>query len=124
MSMKACKSYSKIEDIPEFPSLFVELYGSTMGEVEQHMNQIREIAEGNEVKQDLINWSAEPEKRSKIWKARHDLYYASIALRKGCKAWTTDVAVPISTLTDMVLRNQELIDKSGLTGTFKFTQLP
>ena len=34
--------------------------------------------------------------RARLWKARHDLYFATLALRPGARPFFTDVCVPIS----------------------------
>lgn len=41
-----------------------------------------------------------------MWQARHEAYYASIALRPGCQGWPTDVCVPISRQADCILETQ------------------
>ena len=38
--------------------------------------------------------------------ARHDAFYAVVALRPGSRAWTTDVCVPISRLADCVVETK------------------
>ena len=38
------------------------------------------------------------EDRSRLWRARHNAYFAGIGLRPGCRAVTTDVCVPVSEL--------------------------
>ena len=43
-------------------------------------------------------------------------YYASLALRPGSKAWTTDVCVPISRLADCIVETKTDIDGVVLTG--------
>ena len=56
-----------------------------------------------------------PEDRKRLWQARHDAYYAAMALRPGCKGWPTDVCVPISRLAECILETRKDIDGSGLT---------
>jgi D-lactate dehydrogenase (cytochrome) len=57
-----------------------------------------------------------PEERAKLWKARHDAYYAALALRPGTRGWTTDVCVPISRLTEAVTAAQADLAASSLKG--------
>jgi D-lactate dehydrogenase (cytochrome) len=48
-----------------------------------------------------FSWTAKPEDRDKLWRARHDVAYADKALREGGQLWVTDVCVPISRLGRM-----------------------
>ncbi len=41
-------------------------------------------------------------------------YYASIALRPGCKGFATDVCVPMSAFPEVILRSQQAIKQAGL----------
>lgn len=54
------------------------------------------------------------EERNKLWKARHDAWYAMMAVRPGGKGYTTDVCVPISLLPDMITSAKEDLDSSNL----------
>ena len=54
------------------------------------------------------------EDRNKLWKARHDAYWAMLAVRPGCKAVATDVCVPISRLADAVTASEKKAEEMGL----------
>ena len=56
-------------------------------------------------------WATRLEDRERLWQARHEALYASLALRPGGRAWTTDVCVPISRLADCVVQTKE--DNTG-----------
>jgi D-lactate dehydrogenase (cytochrome) len=49
-----------------------------------------------------------------MWQARHDAYWACIALRPGAKAFATDVCVPISRLAECVTETQHDIAENKL----------
>ena len=55
------------------------------------------------------------EERAKLWKARHDAYWAGLALKPGHKALSTDVCVPISRLADCIAETEADLAESGLT---------
>ena len=44
-----------------------------------------------------------------MWQARHDAYYASLALRDGSVGYVTDVCVPISELAGCIQRAKQLL---------------
>jgi D-lactate dehydrogenase (cytochrome) len=46
--------------------------------------------------------------------ARHNAFYAGVALRPGCKPWTTDVCVPISRLAECVLETRADVQQAGI----------
>ncbi|XP_031549169.1 probable D-lactate dehydrogenase, mitochondrial [Actinia tenebrosa] len=72
----------------------------------------REITSNNEGSDFL--WAKEAEERKKLWKARHNAWYADLALRPGCKGVSTDVCVPISRLPEIIVATKEDIIASGL----------
>ena len=101
--MDACNRYSKLNYAVQ-PTLFFEFHGTTHG-AEEQAGLVRDIAQGNGGSD--FQWASKPEERSKLWQARHDAYYAAIALRPGCKGWPTDVCVPISRLAECVHETME-----------------
>ncbi|MEO1732885.1 MAG: FAD-linked oxidase C-terminal domain-containing protein, partial [Pseudomonadota bacterium] len=54
------------------------------------------------------------EDRNRLWKARHDAYWAALQLRPGAKGISTDVCVPISRLAECITAAQEKADELGL----------
>ena len=110
LMVDACNRYSKL-DHTIAPTLFFEFHGSAASVVEQ-AQAVEAIA------QDYggtgFAWAVKPEDRSRLWRARHDAYYAGLALRPGGKGITTDVCVPISRLADCILETREDITESGL----------
>src|SRR4051794_21642981 len=94
----AINKYSKL-DHKIAPTLFFEFHGSNAGVAEQ-VETVKALAA--EQGGDDFRWATSPEERSKLWQARHDAYYAALALRPGSKGWPTDVCVPISRLAECI----------------------
>ena len=113
LGMKAVNAYSNL-DYPVGPTLFFEFHGSESGVLEDVAN-VKDIAESHGV---LDFRSALEEKdRKQLWRARHDHFYASLALRPGAKAITTDVCVPISHLAQCIEASHADIEQAGLVAT-------
>jgi len=110
VQMDACNKYSGL-DYPVQPTLFFEFHGSERGVLEQ-VEQVQAIA--GDFGASEFQWASKAEDRSKLWQARHDAYYAGIALRPGAKGIATDVCVPISRLAECILETQKDIAESGL----------
>ena len=98
VQMDAVNRYSKL-NYAVAPTLFFEFHGTTRG-VQEQVEQVGAIASSNGAGD--FQWASKPEERSKLWQARHDAYYAALALRPGCKGWATDVCVPISRLAECI----------------------
>jgi len=86
-------------DYPEVTTLFFEFHGSPAGVAEQ-IETVAGLAGGNGGGE--FKWSNRPEERSKLWKARHEAFYAAVALRPGAVGWATDVCVPIGRLAQCI----------------------
>jgi D-lactate dehydrogenase (cytochrome) len=95
----------------EAPTLFFEFHGSPAGVAEQ-ARSVREIAAGHKGMD--FEWAERPEDRTRLWQARHDAYYACLALRPGARSLTTDVCVPISRLADCIAETVADIEASSL----------
>lgn len=110
--MGAAIAYSGLDELDARPTLFLEFHGTDRG-VEEQAGQVAELAAGNGGKG--FRHATATEDRSRLWKARHDLFWAGLALRPGTRGISTDVCVPISALADCVLATREDVDASGLT---------
>ena len=108
--MDACNRYSDL-DFPVKPTLFFEFHGSEAG-VKEQAETVGEISA--ELGGSNFRWATRQEDRSKLWQARHDAYYAALALRPGSQGWATDVCVPISRLAECILETRADIEASGL----------
>jgi D-lactate dehydrogenase (cytochrome) len=84
------------------PTLFFEFHGPSAAHVSDHASMARAVAEEHGGRG--FEWATKQEDREKLWRARHEAYYASLALRPGAKGFTTDVCVPISRLADCILQ--------------------
>ncbi len=108
--IKAINAYSKT-DYPELDTLFLEFHGTSAGVAEQ-------VQMFDEISQDFgatgFQWAEQEEDRNKLWRARHDAYYAGLAVHPGYRGYVTDVCVPISRLADCIAETQADIATSGL----------
>ena len=108
--VKAVNAYSKL-DLPETPLLLLEFHGSEAGVAEQAetFGMLSEEYGGTGYAA-----TSTTEERNKLWQARHDAYWAMLALRPGCKAVATDVCVPISKLAEAVTAAEAKATELGL----------
>jgi D-lactate dehydrogenase (cytochrome) len=111
VQMDACIRYSQLGEFAAKPTLFFEFHGTEAG-VREQAGMIESIA--NEHGGSSFQWATKPEERSRLWKARHNAYYAAMALAPGKQGFATDACVPISRLTDCVLETQADIASTGL----------
>jgi len=109
--MGACIAYSKLEGLAAKPTLFFEFHGTPAGAQEQ-AETVQAIAE--EFGGSQFTWATREEDRNRLWEARHNAYYACLALAPGKRGWATDVVVPISRLTECILETKRDIQASGL----------
>ncbi len=111
VQMDACIRHSKLEGYEVKPTLFFEFHGTAAGVAEQAelMQQIAGEHGGG-----AFRWTTAQEERTKLWKARHNAYYAALALQPGSFGFSTDACVPISRLADCVLETRADIDATGL----------
>ena len=85
------------------PALFLEFHGTPAG-VDEQVEAFNAIA--SDFSGGNIQWVDTIEARNKLWKARHDAYYAMLAWRPGCRGIATDACVPISRLAECIAETQ------------------
>ena len=110
VQMDAVNQFSDFS-YPVQPTIFFEFHGSPAG-VEEQANTVAGIA--SDLGATDFEWATMAEDRTKLWTARHEAYYAALALRPGCRGWATDVCVPISRLAECMLATRSDIDSEGL----------
>jgi D-lactate dehydrogenase (cytochrome) len=106
--MRAVNEHSQL-DHPETPTLFLEFHG-TPASVEEDARYVAELA--REHGGGDFAWASRTEERNRLWRARHNAYFAGLALRPGCRALTTDVCVPVSELAACI--EKTIADVNGL----------
>jgi D-lactate dehydrogenase (cytochrome) len=110
VQIDASNKFSKL-NYAVAPTLFFEFHGSEAGVAEQ-AETVKAIAAdfGGED----FQWATQPEDRTALWQARHDAYYAGLALRPGAKGMATDVCVPISRLAECITETKKDIAEAGV----------
>lgn len=111
VQIRACNAYSGLS-YEEKPTLFLEFHGSE-GTTALQSAQFSDIVE--ECGGSAFRWTSDAQERARLWKARHDAYWASKALAPHLDALSTDVCVPISLFAECVTATQQdIIDNAML----------
>jgi len=110
LQVEACNRYSKL-DLAVSPTLFLEFHGSDRAVDEQIglMTELTREFEGGE-----FRWATATKERTRLWQARHDIWWAALTLRPGSQGVPTDICVPISQLPDIIARAQQDVAELGL----------
>jgi D-lactate dehydrogenase (cytochrome) len=98
----AVNRYSRL-DYPVKPTLLFEFHGTSTGGRRRARGHGAGAGVGARRLEFRVGHHRGPHR---LWQARHATYYAALALRPGCKAWVTDVCVPISALAACVLETR------------------
>ena len=101
-------------DYPVAPTLFLEFHGSP-GEVGDQTDQTAALVKDH----GALDFTAALDRSegTKLWRARHESFYASLALKPGARAITTDACVPISRLAECILASRRDVTELGVTAT-------
>ena len=110
VQMKGMNIYNPDMGLPEVPHLFLEFHGSEAGVAEQVESFSALVDEhgGSD-----FQWATKTEDRNRLWQARHNAYYAGRSLRPGANGVVTDCCVPISALSECLMRAKALAAESG-----------
>jgi D-lactate dehydrogenase (cytochrome) len=111
VQMGACIAYSHLDEFTAAPTLFLEFHGTAAGVAEQ-AGLVEAICaeQGGQG----FRWATEAGARTRLWRARHDAYWAARALAPGCQGIATDAIVPVSHLAEAIMGAQADIAASGL----------
>lgn len=110
VQMRAVNRYADL-DYEDAPTLFFEFHGSPTGVVEQ-TEAVAQIV-GRHCGGDF-RWATEEAERDRLWQARHNAYYASLALRPGGLGYVTDVCVPVSQLAVCIDRTKRELESTRI----------
>lgn len=108
--VRVCNAYSKMSFV-EQPTLFLEFHGTdaSVAEQSERFGDIARDFGGSD-----FDWSTKPEDRTRLWQARHDVFWALCSYRAGAKVVVTDVCVPISRLAECVSETKRDIESCGI----------
>ena len=110
VQIHACNVHSKL-GLEEKPTLFLEFHGTEAGARDQ-VAQFRALAEAEGAIR--FDWAEQEEDRRKLWKARHDGYWAVKSTWPGRDVLATDICVPISRLAECLQETLEDVQSLGL----------
>jgi D-lactate dehydrogenase (cytochrome) len=110
----AVNRYSRLE-LAVKPTLLFEFHGISEASVEETARLAEQLAAEHGGLG--FNWETTPAGRERLWKARHDVYYASRALLPGSETLTTDVCVPISRMAECIVATRADLDALSFPAT-------
>ena len=110
VQIQATNFHSKLS-LEETPTLFLEFHGTKVAARDQ-VEQFRALAE--EEGAIKFDWAEREEDRSRLWKARHEAYWAVRSTWPALDTLATDVCVPISRMAECVLETKKDIEEIGL----------
>jgi len=106
----AVNRYSRLEMLVK-PTLLFEFHGVSEASVEEAARMAEALSQEHGGLG--FQWQTTLAERERLWKARHDVYYATRALRPGSNVLTTDVCVPISRLAECIVATRTDLDRAS-----------
>ena len=104
VQMDAVNRYSKTS-YQVAPTLFFEFHSDNAAHVDEQARTVEAVAAEHGGRG--FQWATRLEDRERLWRARHEALYAAVALRRGARAWITDVCVPISRLAECIIETRK-----------------
>lgn len=100
----------------EAPTLFFKFAG-TPTSVKEHISIVQKLAKGTKSKS--FEFARNAEEGTELWQARKEALWSVMAKKRSENdhVWTTDVAVPMSRLADIIDETKADISRSGLLGS-------
>lgn len=100
----------------EAPTLFFKFSG-TPTSVKEHISMVKDLAKKAGSK--TFEFARNEDEQAELWSARKEALWSVMAQKKdeSDHVWTTDVAVPISRLPDIIEETKQDITQSGLIGS-------
>ncbi|KAG5289963.1 D-lactate dehydrogenase [Histoplasma ohiense] len=97
----------------ESPTLFLKFTGTPLG-IKEQISLVRDLAVST--KSQSFEFARNEEEKLELWSARKEALWSIMAMKRNPddRVWTTDVAVPISRLPDIIEQTKEDIVKHGL----------
>ncbi|KAF0700037.1 Aste57867_9423 [Aphanomyces stellatus] len=111
-TIAATNKYSKLHNHVS-PSLVIELNGTTE-EIDHQTAMVEALIADFEVQH--VEWATSTEERHELMKARHAAWYATLNMVPNSRGLSTDVCVPLSNLTQVIVDTQADLEASNLIG--------
>ncbi|GME50040.1 D-lactate dehydrogenase [Neofusicoccum parvum] len=96
----------------EAPTMFFKFSGTKAG-VQENIKLVKAIAKSH--KAGDFEFTVDPKDQKELWSARKEALWSMLALREGdLDVWSTDVAVPLSRLPDIIEVSKKEMDDLGV----------
>lgn len=111
VQMQACIAFSNLTEFKPLTTLFFEFSGAPEA-VREQISLTQSLATENNGL--AFAWAETADERNRLWKARHNAFWAIKAQNPGKQLVSTDCIVPISQLTELINGVRQDIAASGL----------
>lgn len=96
----------------EMPTMFFKFSGTKAG-VQDNIAVVRSVTEAHQG--GVFDFAKDAQEAETLWSARKEALWSMLALKKeGQEVWSTDVAVPLSRLPDIIEISKKEMDALGL----------